>query len=136
MIALLIIIFPFTTISYLLDTIKGRRPEAFRLWCVEFFINVFTQSIHAIIYSIITSVCVNQVVKELKGGTMNWVIIIVAINFLFQGEKIIRKIMGVDGAKSAGAIQDTIKSGREGMRNAGRNFGRVTSIFVGGKGGK
>lgn len=130
-IAFLIIVFPFTTISYLLDSLKGRRPEAFRMWCVEYFVNVFTQAIHAIIYSIISSVCIKQVVEELNGGTLNWIIIIVAINFLFQGEKIIRKIMGVDGAKSAKPIEDSARAGRAGMGKARQNMGRALGIFTG-----
>ena len=132
MIALLVIIFPFTTIWYLIDKIKGRSPEAFRVWCVEFFVNVFTQSIHAIIYSIIASVCINQVAKELSSDTMNWIIIIVAINFLFQGEKIVRKLMGADGAKSAAAIGESAGAGKAGFGRARANFKKFFGMFKGG----
>ena len=96
-------------IAYLIDAIREKNCEAFRMWCAEFFINVFTQSIHAIIYVIIASVCVERVRSEMFDGgkTMNWLIIICAINFVFQGEKIIRKLLGADGSISDRGIGET-----------------------------
>ena len=48
---------------------------------------------------------------------MNWLIVIIAINFIFQGEKIVRKVLGVDGAQSATGISDTAKRGRQGRKS-------------------
>lgn len=120
-IALLIAIFPGVTIFYLLDSLKGKTCAAFSAWCREFFVNVFTQTVHAIIYAIIAGVCIDRVRTELttsNTSTMNWLIIIVSINFLFQGEKIVRKIMGVNGSSTATALGDSTKRGREGVRKA------------------
>lgn len=127
-IALLITIFPLVMIQYLLDLFKGRNCQGFSKWMKEFFVNVFTQTVHAIIYAIIAAVCIDRVKEELQTGdgtTMNWLIIIVAINFIFQGEKIVRKVIGVEGAESAPGMSETAargKKGRGSMMNAGRKM--------------
>ena len=129
MIALLIIAFPFVTISFLIDKLKGGRGEVFRVWCVEFFVNVFTQSIHAIIYAIIAATCINRVQQDLGDRkAMNWIIIIVAINFLSKGEKLTRKLLGADGSKSMAAIGDSAQVGKKGInqgRKSARSIGRI-----------
>ena len=98
----------------------------------EFFVNVFTQTIHAIIYAIIAAVCIDRVKEELqtgKGESMNWLIVIIAINFIFQGEKIVRKVLGVDGAQSATGISDTAKRGRKGRKDAAKAGGNMVKAF-------
>lgn len=120
-IALLITTFPLVMIQYLLDLIKGQNCKGLSAWMKEFFVNVFTQTIHAIIYAIIAAVCIDRVKEELQTGNgeaMNWFIIIIAINFIFQGEKIVRKVLGVDGAQSATGISDTAKRGKQGRKSA------------------
>ena len=118
--ALLITMFPLVMIQYLIDLIKGQNSRGFSAWMREFFVNVFTQTIHAIIYAIIAAVCIDRVKEELqtgRGESMNWLIVIIAINFIFQGEKIVRKVLGVDGAQSATGISETAKRGRQGRKS-------------------
>lgn len=135
LIALLVVLFPFVTIYYLIDAVKGKSCEVFRVWCIEFFVNVFTQSIHAIIYSIIASVCINRVKDEMSSGkAMNWIIIICAINFLFQGEKIVRKLLGADKSMTDRGVEEASKSGRKGVQAFTRGFKRIGGMFGIGKG--
>lgn len=119
--ALLITMFPLVMIQYLIDLIKGQNSRGFSAWMREFFVNVFTQTIHAIIYAIIAAVCIDRVKEELqtgRGESMNWLIVIIAINFIFQGEKVVRKVLGVDGAQSATGMSETAKRGRQGRKSA------------------
>ena len=130
MIALLIVALPFVTISFLIDKLKGGRGDAFKTWCVEFFVNVFTQSIHAIIYAIIAATCINRVQQDLGARkAMNWIIIIVAINFLSKGEKLTRKLLGADGSKSMTAIGESAQVGKREMKKGRQNARSLGGIF-------
>ena len=62
-------------------------------------------------------------------STMNWIIIIVAINFLAKGEKLVRKLLGADGSKSAAGFGETAQAGKEGMRKGSRNVNSVAGMF-------
>ncbi len=60
---------------------------------------------------------------------MNWVIMIVSVNFLFEGEKIVKKIMKANAAVSVIGSDDVAK----GMRGAGGKVwgagGRIKGLF-------
>ena len=97
MIGFLIMVFPITVMEYVIGLSRsGRTGQGFSAWCMEFFINVFIQSIHGVIYGIIGGVVVGnvQLLLVTQGeGRMNWIVMIVAINFLFEGESILKKIV-------------------------------------------
>ncbi len=133
--ALLITIFPFVAIYYFIDAVKGKQCELLRTWCVEFFVNVFIQSIHAIIYCIIASVCIEQVTKELQAGSerMNWLLVICAIDFLFRGEKIVRKLLGADGSASMRTASESAQAGKKGLRQGRAHLTNIAGMFKGGK---
>ncbi len=131
-IALLIAIFPGVMIFYIIDVVKGRNCAAFSAWCREFFVNVFIQTVHAIIYAIIAGLCLDRVREELitdNVSSMNWIIIICSINFIFQGEKVVRKIMHTD-ASSATALGDSAKKGKEGMKKGGHAVRNIAGMFM------
>ncbi len=60
---------------------------------------------------------------------MNWVIMIVSVNFLFEGEKIVKKIMKANAAVSVPGSDDVAK----GMRGAGGKVwgagGKIKGLF-------
>lgn len=60
---------------------------------------------------------------------MNWVIMIVSVNFLFEGEKIVKKIMKANAAVSVLGSDDVAK----GMRGAGGKVwgagGKIKGLF-------
>ena len=97
MIAFLIAIFPITLLEYVIGTVTTGKQSAIGSWSKEFFTNVFLQSIHAVIYAIISSVVVNQITAGLQseGGVtkLNYFLMIIAVNFVFTGEKMLRDII-------------------------------------------
>ena len=91
-----------------------------------FFVNVFIQVIHAIIYSLIISVLLEQFTASAQvGQTLNWIFMIVAITFLFTGESILKKILGVGGASTMPDSADTAKTGRSKFKSARGNFDKI-----------
>lgn len=134
-IALLITIFPIVIAYYIIELVQGKKSTVFSKWSTEFFINVFTQTIHAITYGIIAGVAVEKIANEIAGGHSmgNWVLMLVAITFLFRGEDIVRKIFGADKAgtmSSALATAGAIKSGEKRIQDRAGKLGRQ---FKGGK---
>ena len=87
-IAFLLCIYPLTVIGYVIGGVMGRSKTSFNEWCSRFFGNVFMQTIHAITYGVISSVLIGQV-KDGLPDNVNWILMVVAISFLFTGEKIL-----------------------------------------------
>lgn len=96
MIAFLIMIFPIVVIEYVIGTVLTGKSRGFSAWCMEFFLNVFIQTIHAISYGVIGGVITAHIQNGIANGNvsrMNWVILIIAVNFIFEAEAIIKKII-------------------------------------------
>lgn len=128
MIAFLIIIFPITLVEYIIGTVTSGKQTALSAWCKEFFVNVFLQSIHAIVYGIIASVIMDQIKATLTAGNLtriNWIIFIVATNFVFTGEKLIRSIInaaGTESVKSADEVAKGFKGGFKKIKKVGKGL--------------
>lgn len=119
MIAFLIMIFPITLVEYIVGTITTGKQSALSSWCKEFFVNVFLQSIHAIVYGIVAGVIIEQIKSTLAAGGLsriNWIIFIVATNFVFTGEKIIRDIINAAGTESVKPVDEVGKGFRGGIK--------------------
>lgn len=125
-IALLIVIFPLVAMYYIIEIAKGKNGQVFSEWAREIMVNIFIQSVHAIIYAIIASVAISRVQLDIKSGSdaMNWLLIIVAVNFITEGEKIIRKLIGVE-SKTAGGIGGTGKAIKDNVQHAAGNIKRA-----------
>ena len=114
MIAFLMIIFPIVVIEYIIGAIKTGKGGGLSAWCMEFFLNVFIQTIHAVTYGMIGGVVTAHVQNGIATGSvskMNWVILIVAVNFIFEAEAIIKKIIKANAA-SLGNATDVSKKMR------------------------
>ena len=85
MIAFLIAVFPVVSLFNAISIIKGKKGPQFSTWLKEFLTNVFTQFIHALIYTIITGIIVSIIKDNLtvSGGALNWIIVIVSIKRIF-----------------------------------------------------
>ena len=122
MIAFLIAIFPITLLEYVVSTVKGGKQSGISAWCKEFFTNVFLQTIHAILYGIITGVVVNQVRAAMENSgqpaNINWLLLICAVSCVFEGEKILKEIMNASHT-------ETVKDASEMAKNTKGMFGRV-----------
>lgn len=107
MIAFLIIIFPLVGLFYALDKIADGKSQAFNTWAKEFMVNVFVQTFHAIVYVFCCST-----VYSASGTTdatgYDFILVIVGVTFLFNGEAIIRQIFGqVSTADTMKSLSDS-----------------------------
>ena len=104
-IAFLIAIFPFVALSYALDKIGDGKAQAFNTWTKEIMVNIFIQTIHAIIYVFVIG-------ATYVGGsyTGDWLLSIIGITFLFKGEQIIKKIIGQDSSTTKNLVETATKT--------------------------
>ena len=91
------IIAPLVTLTYPLDKIKDGQAQAFTMWIREYVFNALIQVVHLVVY------------YTLVGSALSLVetypiYAIIAIGFMTQGEKIIRKMFGFDNATTVGAV--------------------------------
>lgn len=118
MVAFLIIIFPLVAMTYTIDKMSNglAHTGAFNKWFKEYFVNVFVQLFHAVTYVVV----VNAGVKAYTANG-NWFFMVLCVSFLFQGEKILRKIFGIES--SVGTLNDLSKSAATSYLVAKRFFG-------------
>ena len=133
MIAFLIAIFPITLFEYIAGTIVTGKQSAISAWSKEFFVNVFLQSIHAVIYGIITGVIMSQLLDILQSNEptkLNYFLMIVAINFVFTGEKVLRSIINAIATESVKTGDDVMKSAKGGLNKVKGAVGGVAGKFM------
>lgn len=120
MIAFLIAVFPVVCLFNAISIIKGKKGPQFSTWLKEFLTNVFTQFIHALIYTIITGIIVSIIKDNLtvSGGALNWIIVIVSINFVPEGEKVVKKFITAVGSGKTGP---DMQGGAGGLKNMYHN---------------
>lgn len=128
-IAFLIVMFPVVGMFQAISVSQGvLKIGAIGTWMREFFTNVFMQTIQAIVYTIITSVCISTIqVSMTSTAMMNWLLIILAINFVAEGEKILRKFLG-----AVGNTADTLGQSAKGVKGAINNAKNTVKKAFGG----
>ena len=123
MIAFFIAIFPIICIFQAIGIMKDGRASAVSGWLGEFISNVFTQFIHCIIFVIVTGL-VTELLRQgvAEGKLINWIVIIVAVNFVPQGEKILRRILKAisSGSSAEGLGDGGLRTGFRTLRNGAR----------------
>ena len=90
-VALLITIFPLVAASFAIDRVADGKSQAFGKWNKEFILNVFIQTFHAIVYVFVCGT-VSVTMGSGNNESMDYVLIITGITFLFTGEEIMKKI--------------------------------------------
>ena len=121
---------PITLIEYVIGTVVTGKQSSISSWSKEFFVNVFLQSIHAIVYGIVSSVVINQITSALNAegvNSINWLLMIVAINFVFAGEKMLRGIINAAATESI-ASEEGVK---QSVKKVGDDAKDITSKFLG-----
>ena len=111
-IAFLIAMFPIVCIFHGISIAQGSSKGEMGSWVKEILTNIFVQFVHAIIYTVITGICISVVKDEIQTSTnLNWIIIILAINFVAEGERLLRRLLGAMGstAESSGQTSKGIK---------------------------
>lgn len=120
MIAFLIAIFPITLLEFIVGSIFSGKQSSLTAWAKEFFVNVFIQTIHAIIYTIVSGVVISQtqnVFMEEGFARIDWFIYLCAINFVFAAEKVVVSIINAatTSVSSPGEVSSSvIKKGKDG----------------------
>lgn len=123
MMAFLIVIFPLVAMSYVIDKIGDGKSQSFGLWVKEFLVNVVVQTFHAIVYVLITGGGIKSYIDS-SGG--NFIFMFLCVLFLFEGEKILRGIFGIQS--QANTIGDLAATGAMIMAMGGKAKG----VFGGG----
>ncbi|MBR6252426.1 MAG: hypothetical protein IKR04_01060 [Clostridia bacterium] len=118
----LIAAFPVICIFHAISLLKGmnKAPEI-SSWFKKIVEQIFVQSIHAVVYALITGVCLTMFKSSISGNNagINWLLMIVAINFVPEGEKILKRILNSIGGSGGGLAEQG-----KGLKGA---IGRVTN---------
>ena len=98
-IVILIIIFPVVMAFYVIDKIGDGKSQSLDNWLREFLANVLVQLMHAVLYITIVNAGI-EVCSE--NPEKNWFFLILAVCFLFPGERILRGILGLNASSLDG----------------------------------
>ena len=97
MIGFLITFFPIVCIKHLFDGIHSQgKGHALGAWTKEFGVLVFTQLVHAVIYSVLIEGAGEAFVFSDDGGGGNMILYALFVSFLFKAEAIAKSIFQVE----------------------------------------
>ena len=91
MIAFLTMIAPLMAMTYPLDKMHDGNAQGFNTWLKEYFFNLLIQPLHLILYTVLVG-------SAIEFASNNLIYAIVAVGFILQAEKILRKFFGFDKA--------------------------------------
>ena len=107
MTAVLIILFPLVIMFYAFERFMGiDKPASFRTWVQEFLINVFIQSVHALLYVSL----VETGLRIYEADADNWLFLLFAITAIFPMEGIIKSMLGLKGS-TVGSLANSAAKG-------------------------
>ena len=118
-ILILVIVAPFIGAKYALDSSKGKKGTSFTSWMYDFVMNVFLQSVHAIVYTALISTALNLSKQSLMG----FVMALVFFNFMLGADEIFRNIFNFNKSKLLG------ETAKQDGKNIMKNFEGL--VFVG-----
>lgn len=97
-IAFLTTIAPLICFTYPLDKIKDNKAQAFDKWLKDYVFFSLLPIVHLLAYNLL----IGSAIDLQNDG--NWLYALVAMGFLTQAEKLIKKMFGFEKSKSMGAI--------------------------------
>ena len=103
MLAFLTMIAPLVAMTYPLDKMGDGNAQAFNMWLKEYVFNLLIQPLHLILYTMLVGSAISIAARDGGDGTVNMIYAIVAIGFIFQAEKIMRRFFGFDKASTLDA---------------------------------
>lgn len=107
MTAVLIILFPLVVMFYAFERFMGiDKPASFSTWVQEFIINVFIQSVHALLYVSL----VETGLRIYEADADNWLFLLFAITAIFPMEGIIKSMLGLKG-NTVGSLASSAAKG-------------------------
>lgn len=92
-VAFLTIISPIVAITYPIDKMNDGKAQGFDMWLKEYIFNALLQPMHYILYYILVSSSLSLAVNNPIYG-------IVALMFISQAEKLLKRIFGFDKARA------------------------------------
>lgn len=101
MLAFLTMIAPLVAMTYPLDKMNDGNAQAFNMWIKEYVFNLLIQPFHLILYTMLVG-------SAIDFAHDNMIYAIVAIGFIFQAEKILRKFFGFDKASTLDTNGSTV----------------------------
>lgn len=124
MMAFLTMIAPLVALTYPIDKISDGTAQAFNSWLKEYVFNALIQPFHLIIYTVF-------VTSAMDLASTNIIYTIVALGFIMEAEKILRKFFGFEkaGAGTLGAL-----AGGAAAASALRGLGQKAKGAIPGKG--
>ena len=130
-VAFLTIISPLIVIMYPIDKIGDGRAQGFSIWIKDYIFNAALQPMHLILYTVLLGSAMQQVANG------NPIYAIVALAFMSQAEKFLRKIFDFDKANGGTVDSMGFAGGALAMglmsRYSGKVFGRNAANKQGGK---
>lgn len=124
MLAFLTMIAPLVAMTYPLDKMNDGNAQAFNMWLKEYIFNLLLQPFHLILYTMLVG-------SAIDFANENMIYSIVAIGFIFQAEKILRRFFGFDKAST---LENGSAIGGALAMATVHQLGKLNRI--GGKGGK
>lgn len=112
---ILALLAPFIAIKYGFESINkgGNNTGAIVAWMSDFALNVFLQSMHAILYTIFMSLAYEQAFKSVSG----FVLALIIMNYMFKAEELFRKVLDFNGR--AGSMDNVTKDDSKDVREKG-----------------
>lgn len=127
MLTFLTIIAPLMAMTYPLDKIKDGSAQGFNTWLKEYIYNLLIQPVHLVIYTVLMGTALDLVMDNLIYG-------LVALGFILQAEKLLRKFFGFDKASTvAGGSALGGALAMQGVNALGKMLGRGGKNQRGGK---
>ena len=93
MLAFLTMIAPLVAMTYPIDKVNDGNAQAFNMWLKEYIFNLLIQPLHLILYTMLVS-------SAIELAQTNMIYSIVALGFIFQADKILRKFFGFEKAST------------------------------------
>lgn len=93
MLAFLTMMAPLVAMTYPLDKMSDGNAQAFNMWLKEYVFNLLIQPLHLILYTMLVG-------SAIEFAKDNLIYAIVALGFILQAEKIMRKFFGFDKAST------------------------------------
>lgn len=89
----LVVSFPIIMAFYVIDRVGDGKAQSFEAWLKEFIANIVIQILHGAVYLVLINSAIQICDQDPE---KNWFILLLAVCFLFPGERILRSILGLN----------------------------------------
>lgn len=129
MLVFLTMIAPLMAMTYPLDKMRDGSAQGFNMWFKEYLYNLLIQPVHLILYTVLIGSAMDLVMDNLLYA-------LVALGFILQAEKLLRKFFGFDKASTiegSSALGGALAM--QGLNMVNKALGRGEKSKGGNKGG-